>query len=599
MAHKLKVSRIMKQQFVMLGIAALAASTMLISCGQQEKGTKQTSINLDQKAASTDVHIHVNQVGFLPEDNKIAVITHKATGEFKVVAQTTQQVVFSAELTQTGRWSLSGEDVSIADFSQLKQEGDYRLELDDGSQSALFSINLLAYSKVHDASLKAYYFNRASTALSQEYAGPWTRELGHPDTQVMIHSSAASDKRPEGSIISAPKGWYDAGDYGKYVVNSGISTYTLLLSYTHFKDFYSKRKGHIPESNDAIPDILNEIKWNIDWLEAMQDPNDGGVYHKLTTLNFSGNVMPKNATAQRYVVQKSTAAALNFAAVMAFASQVYGEYESVFPGKSVAYKQAAITAWNWAKAHPNLTYQQPKDVKTGGYGDQHLDDEFAFAAAQLFVLTQEQDYLAEFLRLDQPFTVPNWASTAGLGYFTLLSFAQDLVPAEQYQQFEDKLLEQAQVMVNQLEKSAYQVPLIESDFVWGSNAVAMNKAMVLLIANQHKPNQQFRNGAVGLSDYILGRNPTGYAYVTGFGEVSPMHIHHRQSEADGVVAPVPGFVAGGAQSGWQDKCTYPSKMSAASYVDDFCSYSTNEVAINWNAPLVYVMAALQAQKAPK
>jgi endoglucanase len=279
--------------------------------------------------------------------------------------------------------------------------------------------------------------------------------------------------------------------------------------------------------------------------------------------------------------------------VMALASDVYAQYADFYPGKSLQYKQAAIAAWNWATANPEQVYNQPEDVKTGGYGDNHLADEFAFAAAQLFLLTQDPQYLAEFKRLNQNLTVPNWGSTAALGYYALVSFAKDLLEPAYYQELEQTLIKQAELIVNQQQDSAYQVPMEATDFVWGSNAVAMNKAMLLLVAYQHKAEPQFRNGAIALTDYVLGRNPTSYAYVTGFGHKSPMNIHHRPSEADGILAPVPGFVAGGAQNGWQDKCLYPSKLPAASYVDDFCSYSTNEIAINWNAPLVYVLAGLQ------
>lgn len=156
------------------------------------------------------------------------------------------------------------------------------------------------------------------------------------------------------------------------MVNSGISTYTLLLAYSHFADFYKDRSGQIPESFDQVPDILNEISWNLDWLQAMQDPDDGGVYHKLTTLNFSSNVMPVNAIEQRYVMQKSTAAALNYSAVMAFASQVYADYAGAYPGKSDEYRQAALAAWQWAKSNPAQIYQQPEDVKTGAYGERRF-----------------------------------------------------------------------------------------------------------------------------------------------------------------------------------------------------------------------------------
>lgn len=590
MPHKLKLRRHMKQQVVLLTLAALTSSVMLISCGKGSDTTTPTPVVTNTQAEPA---IRLNQLGFLPQDNKVAVVVNRQQGGFKLIAQASGQAVFNAQLTEKGLWPLSGENVSLADFSTFNQAGTYLVELDDGSQSVPFVISPEVYNEVHDASLKAYYFNRASTALPEQYAGPWARAAGHGDNQVMIHASAASAQRPEGSIISAPKGWYDAGDYGKYVVNSGISTYTLLLAYAHFPEFYQAHSGNIPESGDKVPDILNEIMWNLEWLQAMQDPNDGGVYHKLTTLNFTGSVMPEHTHEQRYVVQKSTGAALNFSAVMAFASLIYADFDEAFPGKSTEYQQAALAAWQWAKQNPQQIYQQPADVKTGGYGDNTLADEFAFAAAQLFVLTQDPAFLDEFVALAQPLTVPNWASTAALGYYTLLSQGKSILPVELYTQYAQLLIEQAELMLAQQEQSAYQLPLIESDFVWGSNAVVLNKAMLLLMANQHQTNAKFRQAAVALSDYVLGRNPTGYAYVTGFGSKSPLFIHHRPSEADGIVAPVPGFLAGGAQNGWQDGCDYPSKLPARSYVDDYCSYSTNEIAINWNAPLVYVLAALQ------
>ena len=96
----------------------------------------------------------------------------------------------------------------------------------------------------------------------------------------------------------------------------------------------------------------------------------------------------------------------------------------------------------------------------------------------------------------------------------------------------------------------------------------------------------------------MGRNPLGRSMVTGVGTKPPMHPHHRPSEADGIDAPVPGFISGGPNPGQQDKAgcpvPYPSKMPALSWLDHYCSYASNEIAINWNAPLVYVSAALQA-----
>ncbi len=161
---------------------------------------------------------------------------------------------------------------------------------------------------MHDAAIKAYYFNSASQQLDPAYAGVWARPAGHPDDQVKIHASAASASRPTGTVVQSPKGWYDAGDYNKYVVNSGISTFTLLDAWTDFKDFYRERQWTIPESGNSMPDLLDEVVWNLDWMSTMQDPADGGVYHKLTNLNFDGTVMPHQAVAPRYLVQKTTAA---------------------------------------------------------------------------------------------------------------------------------------------------------------------------------------------------------------------------------------------------------------------------------------------------
>src|SRR5690606_35637774 len=155
---------------------------------------------------------------------------------------------------------------------------------------------------------------------------------GHPDDRVAIHPSAASATRPAGTFIVAPFGWYDAGDYGKYVVNSGITTGTLLSLLEDYPAAAQRLETNIPESGDGVPDLLDEVLWNLRWMLSMQDPADGGVYHKLTTASFAGMVMPEAATAQRYVVQKSTPAALNLAAVAAQASRVLRHHESAAPG---------------------------------------------------------------------------------------------------------------------------------------------------------------------------------------------------------------------------------------------------------------------------
>jgi endoglucanase len=134
------------------------------------------------------------------------------------------------------------------------------------------------------------------------------------------------------------------------------------------------------------------------------------------------------------------------------------------------------------------------------------------------------------------------------------------------------------------------------DFNWGSNSNAANQGILLVKAYLISGDQKYVNYALTNVDYILGRNATGYCFVTGLGSKPTMNPHHRQSISDGIEAPVPGLLAGGPNPGMQDKCTYQFKEPETCYSDQSCSYASNEIAINWNAPLVYLTNAIEALK---
>lgn len=538
--------------------------------------------------------IKLNQLGYLPQAKKIAIVPDTDEKLFNIKSVTTNTTVFTGSLTERMQWAPANDDsFKRADFSQLKEPGRYYVSVNGLPKSDSFTIARDVYEKVHNAALKAYYFNRASSELTARHAGAYVRKMGHPDTEVHIHHSAASQTRPEGSTIASPKGWYDAGDYGKYVVNSGVTTYTLLAAFEQFPDFYKSRVLNIPESNDELPDILNEVLWNLDWMETMQDPEDGGVYHKLTALNFSDAVMPEYAVAERYVVQKSTAATLDFAATMAVASRIFKGYRKLFPDKAETYRRAALRAWRWAIAHPEATYMQPKDVHTGAYGDNVLTDEFAWAAAELYILTGDEQYIDDFFNRHLKADEPGWQNVAALGYISLVQHCSSILPSKRCQIAIAAIVKTADKILDEYKRSEYMVPMEVDNYYWGSNYVALNKAFMLIQAYRITHQPPYLDAALSVVDYILGRNPTGYSYVTGYGHRPPMNIHHRQSYADHVLDPVPGLLVGGPHGGREDDCVYPSKLPAKSYLDDWCSFSTNEVAINWNAVLVYVLAAAQ------
>ena len=550
-------------------------------------------------AAREDSPIRLNQLGFLVDATKQAVVAAPSGDRFSISDAGGNTVVFEGELTPAAEWPASGETVRIADFSALTRPGEYRLAVDGLSQSVTVSIGVDVYAPLAAGTLKAFYFNRSGTALAKAHAGRWARAAGHPDTRVAIHESAASPTRPAGTYLSASKGWYDAGDYNKYVVNSGISTYTLLAAYEHFPNYQRTQHLDIPESDNAVPDILDEAYWNLHWMLAMQDSDDGGVYHKLTTLEFAAAVMPNETRAQRFVVQKSTAAALNFAAVMAVASRIYASHERSFPGLAGRSRQAAAAAYEWALHNPAAVYVQPDDIRTGEYGDNELDDEFFWAATELYLATGKAAYLDDVESYAAPISTPNWQQVAGLAYLSLHTHEERLPDVWQARVAEE-LTGHAQTLAERRKRSAYGIAYGSNrdDFHWGGTGTAMNQSLLLIRGFVSTGERRYLDAASANLDYVLGRNATGYSFVTGFGRHKPMHIHHRVSAADGIPEPVPGLLVGGPNTNGQDGCHYPSELPARSYLDDWCSYTTNEVAINWNAPLVYVATALQALAGP-
>ena len=372
----------------------------------------------------------------------------------------------------------------------------------------------------------------------------------------------------------------------------------MLAAYEHYANYFKTQNLNIPESADTVPDVLNEAMWNLEWMLAMQDPNDGGVYHKLTSKNFSGMVMPNADTSDRYMVQKATPATLDFAAVMAVASRIYAPYESAYPGLSTKMLNAAKSAYQWAKANPAIYYVQPSDIFTGGYGDGDVNDEFAWAAAELYITTKDNAYYTDLNPSAVTADTPSWGGVKSLGWISLAHNLGSLTSAADKTLIKNRLDGLATTIVAKKTSSAYGVPMANSDFNWGSNSGALNQAMMLLAAYKLDSSKtDYLKTAQSLLDYVLGRNPTDFSYVTGFGVRTPQNIHHRPSEADGIAGSIPGFLAGGPNPGQQDKSDcrvpYPSNLPAKSYLDDTCSYASNEIAINWNAPLVYVSAALQ------
>jgi endoglucanase len=323
---------------------------------------------------------------------------------------------------------------------------------------------------------------------------------------------------------------------------------------------------------------------------------DGGVYHKLTSLGFPGDDMPAADNSELYVVGKGTAAAFDFAGVMAVAARVYQPFDATYAAQCL---EAAKKAYAWGAQNPNVAYKNPSGVSTGEYGDGQLGDEKQFAGTELFVTTGDASYKTS----GASGNVPSWGDVSGLATYGMAThateFGGDANTAKQ------KLLSTADNFASRVE-SGFGVVMASKDFVWGSNAVAANQGVWLLHAYYLTGEAKYYKAAVKVLDYLLGKNPLNMSFLTGYGSKSPMMPHHRPSTADGVTDPVPGMLVGGPQPGGEDipkdmskkeswECNeYRTGKPATSYIDDRCSYATNEVAINWNAPFAYLAGAIEA-----
>ena len=532
--------------------------------------------------------IRINQLGFYPASIKQFTVVDTLATSFDIRDET-NQVVFKGTLADNGIWEASGEKVLMGDFSDFKEEGTYTVVVDGSMQSYPFEIKTELYGEALKAAIKSYYFQRASMAIEAPYGGTYQRAAGHMDDKNKFHPSSGE---PASAFLSSPKGWYDAGDYGKYIGNAALSVGQMMLFVEQYPMGISDGSLNIPESNNGISDLLDELKYELDWIITMQ-AKDGGVYHKLTAKGFSGFVMPEDYDLERLIIGKGTAATLNFAAVLAQASRNYKNYDAAWSEKALI---AAEKAWNWALKNNHVAFKNPEGVQTGEYGDASFSDDFYWAAAELFITTQKEQYGNHLMVNKQPvmhqltnswkFFVRNNAFHSLLQNYKLLK--PDLTDALKQGQ-----LKMAEDILTAITKNPYRIGL--ERFEWGSNSDILNQAMILCVAHRLTGDEKYLLGAEQITDYIFGKNATGYCFLTGFGSKQVLFPHHRPSGADGIEQPVPGFIAGGPNKDRQDsqEVAYTSEAPAKSYLDVQASYASNEVCINWNAPAVYVLGYLE------
>jgi len=552
-----------------------------LTCGQ-ENGS--TSIKLDQ-------------VGYPSKAAKVAMVSAPAK-TFEVKRAGDNVTVFQGKLSAGAADANSGDTVQTADFSSFQQPGRYYLEVPAVGRSWSFSIGPDVFSRAFYLAMRAFYGQRCGTAVD---LGPEFPGYTHPACHLKGSFHASSGKEGPRDNIG---GWHDAGDYGRYVVNSGISVGTLLWAWEIFGPKLAHIKLNIPESGNGTPDLLNEVRWNLEWMLKMQD-DDGGVWHKQTSAQFPGFVMPEDDHLVSLVIgtgsapYKSTCATADLAAVAAIAARVYGPFDRKFAATNL---RAAREAWTWTERYPNVTFKNPPGISTGEYGDAGCGDERLWAAAELWRTSGDPVYnryfLAHYVKYLPNLRRPDpesWRVVAPMGLWAYALATRPGADAHAVGEIRQRALAAARETVDRTRRNPYRVSLVAEDYVWGSNGQVGNYAVQLLVTNALSPDPAFVETALDNLHYLLGRNTFSLSWVTQVGENPYHHPHHRPSGAGKNPEPWPGLLSGGPNAARQDavlQALPPNLPPAKVYSDDQGSYASNEICINWQAMLVFALAGV-------
>ena len=569
-------------------LPALLAGLLLCPAARVH-GTESTG---DESAR---VAIKVDQVGYPLNGPKVALVSAPAT-IFEIRRSSVGGVVFRGTLEPPQRDPDSGDQVQAADFSGLRRAGSFYLVVPGVGRSWNFTVGKKVFEHTYYLTMRAFYGQRCGTAvdLGPEFPG-YAHAICHQHGEFHPSSGASGPRDNIG-------GWHDAGDYGRYMVNSGITTGTLLWTWEIYGQKLKNIPLKIPESGNGTPDILNEVRWNLEWMLKMQD-DDGGAWHKQTSEHFSSFVAPEDDKLPSEVIgtgaapYKSTCATADLAAVGAIAARVYKPYDAKFAARAL---DAARRAWAWTEKNPDVTFRNPPGVTTGEYSDASCKDERLWAAAELWRTTGEAAYhnfflinFAEFLpNLDSP-PAENWSSVGSMGLWTYaLSSRKDADP-KAVAAIRERTLEAAHSVVERTRSNPYRVSMQARDYVWGSNGVAAGYGMYLLIANQFEPDNSFVDAARDNLHYLMGRNTFSLSWVTQVGDHPFQHPHHRPSGDGKQSGAWPGLLSGGPNARPQDKvlAAFPKDLPPAKgYADQLASYASNEICINWQASLVFLLA---------
>lgn len=545
---------------------------------------------LANAAESEIAPIFVDQMGYPAPAEKVALASSPVALPFTLLDAQTREPRFEGFLQlREAADPASGANLWAARFTPFSATGEFVIHVPSLGDSPRFIIGASPYADGARQAMKAFAYLRRAVEPSPHRVVEWEHRAEASSPAV----SAASGTDPP-AARNLEGGWMDGGDPGQYVPSGAYAAGVLLTLHELAPNRYGDGALSIPESDNGAPDILDEARWELEWLLRMQTA-EGAVNHKLTPADMGAGAEKQD----RFLFAPSTAATALTSAVLAKAARVYSPYDATFAAQC---KTASLSAWRWLENNPNDEgFINPPEAATKAYTDPDDSDERFWAAIELYGLTHDRAWLGVIAALAQK-RVPLLSASGYWGNVAPLAVASLLLQNDREEleglgnEARRDLLSLADILSEESERDGFLLTLQEGEFVWGSNAAVLQNASILLMADYFHPQPAYREAALDQLHYILGRNPNSICYLTGFGQRSPMNPHRMKGLQGKSKTPLPGFLVAGPNQFLNDgalKSRFTSTSPpATAYLDSEESFSSNEFTLPWNAAFVFTATLL-------
>ena len=532
--------------------------------------------------------IKVNQVGYLNHGEKYAHVSgyyNELSADvgtpFQVKKTSDNSIAYSGTLTLVAAYDeLSGEKVLKADFSALNDIGEYYITVDGITEKSVsFEIGPDVYDNLLTDVQRFFYYQRANVDLLPEHAGEFARTGLHKDDENLPLQSNPDVKK------DVSGGWWDAGDTGKYVTAAATAVSDLLWAYESFQDEFTDGQLNIPESGNNIPDLLDEIKVETDFFLKMQEQKSGGFYAYVVREPIPNRYIMDGTGSESIIPTSQTATTVGALA------HAYIVMKDV-PGLETYAKKlldSAVRGWKYLEAHPEFIAQPD-----GPYNDNDdLNDRF-YAAAALYRATGEAKYsdyvVANYKAFESKFDTTDFSH--GIGSLEQIAFYHYMSSAEPSKEvsawFIPKFREWKNKVIETATKEAVWRNSTNKGFYWGANSNVAGVAVSLDIGSRviGEYDERMIQVASGNLNYLLGINPLQLSFITGYGE-NRVHITHHEIYMRDFIKEMPnGYMPGGPNNNGK------FNFSAKAYNQATVDWESNEQALNYNSPLIYLTALL-------